>query len=69
MKRRTSRARKIGAHAIPTIVEIEDCDANEENSSILITDENTENQKHRQCNESAKINKVQDLIQGKEASK
>ena len=65
MKRRTSRARKQGAYAVPTIVETEDCNINEENSSILNTDENTENKKHRQSNGSDKKNKIQDLIQGK----
>ena len=65
MKRRTSRARKLSAYAVPTIVETDDCNTNEENSSILNTDENTENKKHRQSNEPAKKNKVQDLIIGK----
>ena len=65
MKRRTSRARKLGAYAVPTIVETDDCNTNEENSSTLNTEENTENKKHRQSNESAKKNKVQDRIQGK----
>ena len=65
MKRRTFRDRKIGAYAIPTIVETEDCNINEENSSILNTDENTGDKKCRRSTESAKKNKVQDLIQGK----
>ena len=65
MKRRTSRARKQGAYAVPTIVETEGCNINEENSSILNTDENTENKKRRQRNGSDKNNKVQDIIQGK----
>ena len=65
IKRRTSRARKLGAYVVPTIGETDDCNTNEENSSILNTDENTENKKHRKSNESAKKNKVQDLIQGK----
>ena len=53
IKRWRSRVRKLG--------ETEDCNTNEENSSILNTVENTENKKHRQSNESAKKNKVQDL--------
>ena len=65
MKRKTSRARKLGAYAVPTIVETDDCNTNEENSSILNTDENMGNKKRRQSNESDKKNKVQDLIQGK----
>ena len=65
IKRRTSRARKLGSYDIPTIVETEDCNTNEENRSIINTDENTGNKKHRQSNESGKKSKVQDLIQGK----
>ena len=65
MKRRTSRARKQGAYAIPAIVKTEDFNINEENSSILNTDENTGDKRCRQSTESAKKNKVQDLIQGK----
>ena len=65
MKRRTSRARKLSAYAVPTIVETDDCNTNEENSSILNTDENMGNKKSRKSNESAKKNKVKDLIQGK----
>ena len=65
IKRRTSRARKLGAYDIPTIVETEDCNTNEENRSIINTDENTENKKRRQSTGSAINNKVQDLTQGK----
>ena len=61
MKKRTSRARKLSAYAVPTLVQTDDCNTKEENSSILNTEENTENKKRRKSNEPAKKNKVQDL--------
>ena len=65
IKRRTSRARKLGAYVVPTIGETVDCNTKEENSSILNNDEKKENKKHRKSNEPTKKNQVQDPIQGK----
>ena len=55
IKRWRSRVRKLG--------ETEDCNTNEENSSILNTEEKTENKKRSQSTGLAKKHKVQELIQ------